>query len=87
MKAKTCTESAVEKMNREIYGLDDVKDKIHETVSVLKMRQEREKAGLKPSAVNNTFVFLGPPGVGKTEMARHLTEILLKTTYCPESDS
>lgn len=83
VKAKTCTESAVEKMNREIYGLDDVKDKILETVSVLKMRQEREKAGLKPSAVNNTFVFLGPPGVGKTEMARHLTEILFENDLLP----
>ena len=74
---------AVEKMNKEIYGLDDVKRTILEMVSVLKMRSEREKAGLKPPRINNTFVFLGPPGAGKTQMAEHLTNILFENNLLP----
>ena len=70
--------SAIDKMNKEIYGLDNVKKTILDTVSVLKMRAKREKMGLKQPRINNTFVFLGPPGAGKTEMAEHLTKILFE---------
>ena len=75
--------SAVEKMNTEIYGLNNVKKTILDTVNVLKMRSEREKAGLKSPRFNNTFVFLGPPGAGKTEMAEHLTKILFEYDLLP----
>ena len=75
--------NAVEIMNNWIYGLDNVKKTILDTVSVLKMRSEREKAGLKPPCINNTFVFLGPPGAGKTEMAEHLTKILFENDLLP----
>jgi len=77
-------ENAVEKMNREIYGLEHVKKTILETVCVLKLSDERQKAGLKPLQINNTFVFLGPPGVGKTKMAEHLTNILFENNLLPD---
>jgi len=76
--------TAVEKMNREIYGLEHVKKTILETVCVLKSSYERQKAGLKPMQINNTFVFLGPPGVGKTKMAEHLTSILFENNLLPD---
>lgn len=82
-KSDAIEKSATEKMNMEIYGLNKVKKTILDTVSVLKMRSEREKAGLKVPRVNNTFVFLGPPGAGKTEMAEHLTKILFENDLLP----
>lgn len=73
------SKSAIDKMNQEIYGLDQVKKQITEVVNSFKARSLREKAGLKDGlAIHNTCVFSGPPGVGKTELANYFVKILFE---------
>ncbi len=57
-------------MKRRIVGQDEAIDKIVKAI-------QRNRVGLKdPKRPIGTFVFLGPTGVGKTEMAKTLAEYL-----------
>lgn len=71
-------ENAVERMNRCIFGLKQVKSAMMEAVNVLEFNRKREKAGLKSKKINNVFAFYGPPGVGKTEMAKYFGDIMIE---------
>lgn len=55
------------KLNRDHYGLDEVKDRILEHLSVLKLRGD-----LKAPII----CLYGPPGVGKTSLGRSVAEAL-----------
>src|SRR5256885_9832523 len=49
----------------------------HAAVEVVSKAIRRSRAGLKdPKRPTGSFIFLGPSGVGKTELARTLTEFL-----------
>ena len=56
-----------EKLNKDHYGLDKVKDRILEHLSVLKLRGD-----LKAPII----CLYGPPGVGKTSLGRSVAEAL-----------
>jgi len=52
-----------------------------EPISILAKAIRRTRAGLKdPSKPIGSFIFLGPTGVGKTELAKVLTEYLFDTS-------
>ena len=58
------------KIKESVYGQDDVIDKVMEKVYVA-------KAGLSmPDKPTGVFLFLGPTGTGKTEVAKQLSENL-----------
>ncbi len=60
-------------LHRRIVGQD-------EAISALSRAIRRSRAGLKnPNRPIGSFVFLGPTGVGKTEVARSLAEFLFDT--------
>ena len=49
----------------------------HEAIEVVSKAIRRSRAGLKdPKRPTGSFIFLGPSGVGKTELARTLAEFL-----------
>lgn len=77
------TESILEKIKNNIYGLDDVKRIMIRAVNLLKLNKEREKLGLKVIGVNNVFGFYGAPGVGKTEMAQYFGELMFEKGLLP----
>ncbi len=59
-----------ESIRRKIVGQDDAVDKVVRAI-------QRNRAGLKdPNKPIGTFIFLGPTGVGKTQLAKILTEYL-----------
>src|SRR5215472_11419631 len=59
----------------ELVGLDPVKRQVHEIVAQLRVAKLRDRQGLASQPPARHFVFTGPPGTGKTTVARILGRI------------
>lgn len=66
-------------LEREHYGMDDVKSAILEFIAVGKLKERREGGGVK--GTGKIICLAGPPGVGKTSIGKSIAESLGREFY------
>jgi ATP-dependent Lon protease len=66
---------ATASLNKQHYGLSEVKDRVLEYLSVLQLKQQQKKTGAE-SRLPTILCFVGPPGVGKTSIGQAIADAL-----------
>jgi probable Rubsico expression protein CbbX len=76
MLSDTGIDDVFERLNRELIGLNPVKQRIHEIAALLVIERLRSGLGIGSEKPSLHMSFTGQPGTGKTSVALRVAEIL-----------
>ena len=67
---------SLNKMEKNLVGMEDIKDQITSIVETFRFMKKRKAAGLQGGGYHNVHMMLGAPGTAKTTVAQLLGEIM-----------
>ncbi|MFZ4434688.1 MAG: AAA family ATPase, partial [Microthrixaceae bacterium] len=74
-RSRSGLDAAISELDQ-MVGLDSVKSEIRQLLAVVQANDARRRLGLSAPSVARHLVFAGPPGTGKTTVAKHLAQAL-----------
>jgi SpoVK/Ycf46/Vps4 family AAA+-type ATPase len=74
---------SVKKLERELYGMEDVKRQVREIVDVMKYYKRRETVGLGKGSFHNVHLLIGAPGTAKTTVAKLMGNMMMEQNLLP----
>lgn len=83
--SKTELDSILEELNN-LVGMDNIKQDISSLINIIKINKLRSIEGLPEQKLSLHSVFIGPPGTGKTTIARILSNIYNSLEILPKSN-
>ena len=72
------------RLERELIGLDSIKEQVRDVVNVMKFNRIREQMNITGSTYHNVHMMLGAPGTAKTTVAQIMGEIMTEEGLLPD---